>query len=207
MSFSGALGRAAPVLLAALSFPAPTAAQPSALAALAAIAAPASPAPPAASEYEVKAEFLHRFAQFVTWPPEAFAPAEGAPPAADDAPLTIGVLGSDPFGAVLDAAVAEARVGGRRFAVRRFKTLAELQPCHILFVAASEEPRLPAVLERLRETPTLTVGESRRFARRGGVIGFVLVENRLRFEISATAAERARLKVSSQLLRLAAAVR
>lgn len=162
--------------------------------------------PPAASEYEVKAEFLHRFAQFVTWPPEAFAP-KGAAPAADDAPLTIGVLGQDPFGAVLDAAVAEARVGGRRFAVRRFKTLAELQPCHILFVPAAEETRLPEVLERLRGTPTLTVGESRRFARRGGIIGFVLVEGRLRFEINESAAEQARLKVSSQLLRLAKVVR
>lgn len=168
--------------------------------------APAADEPPAASEYAVKAEFLHRFAQFVTWPPEAFPPG-GAAPAADDAPLTVGVLGADPFGSVLDAAMAEARVGGRRFVVRRFRTLAELQPCHILFVPATEEPRLPEVLERLRGTPTLTVGETRRFARQGGVIGFRLVEDRLRFEINASAAERARLKVSSQLLRLATVVR
>lgn len=199
MSSSGALGRAAPVLFAAFSFAAPAAAQPSALAALAAIAAPAAPAPPAASEYEVKAEFLHRFAQFVAWPPDAFA--------GEDAPLTIGVLGQDPFGPFLDTAVAEARVGGRRFAVQRFQTLAELQPCHILFVAASEEPRLAAVFERLRGSPTLTVGETRRFARRHGAIGFVLEEGRLRFEINASAAERAGLKLSSQLLKLAKVVR
>lgn len=156
-------------------------------------------APQSASEYEVKAEFLHRFSQFVAWPSEAFA--------SEDAPLVIGVLGRDPFGARLEAVVADARAAGRPYAVRRFKTADELAPCHILFIPASEEPRLGWVLEKLKGTPTLTVGETRGFARRGGAINFLLEGDRLRFEINATAAEAAGLKVSSQLLKLAKAVR
>lgn len=162
-------------------------------------APPTAEQPLAASEYEVKAEFLHRFSQFVVWPPEAFA--------SSDAPLTIGVLGQDPFGPRLEAAVADARVAGRSFAVRRFKNADELTPCHILFIAGSEEPRLAAVLERVKGTPTLTIGETRRFAKEGGAIGFVLAAGRVRFEINPASAEKAGLKVSSHLLKLAKVVR
>jgi hypothetical protein len=163
-----------------------------------AAARPAAAPPPGASEYEVKAEFLRRFSQFIAWPPTAFA--------AEDEPLTIGVLGRDPFGPLLDAAAADSRADGRRLTVVRFASVSELRPCHILFIPGGEQRRLAEILRRLGGAPTLTVGEARRFAHGGGIIGFVLVEGRLRFEINEEAARRAGLKVSSQLLKLATEV-
>ena len=103
--------------------------------------------------------------------------------------------------------MAGSGAAGRRLAVVRFASVSELGPCHILFIPGAEQRRLGEVLRRLGGAPTLTVGEARRFARGGGIIGFVLVEGRLRFEINEDAAHRAGLKVSSQLLKLATAVR
>ncbi len=92
-------------------------------------------------------------------------------------------------------------------AVRRFAGVEALEPCQILFVSPSEDKRLAQILRRLRGASVLTVGETRDFAVRGGVIGLLVSEGRVRFEINVAAAERASLRVSSKLLRLGRIVR
>jgi hypothetical protein len=151
----------------------------------------ASATPP--TEYEIKAAFLYNFAKFVQWPEECFTDS--------GSPIVIGVLGADPFGGVLDATVEGRTAAGRRLAVRRLRNIGESQ-CHILFISASERVRAPHILSALRDTPCLTVSESLDPRARGVMINFVLVENRVRFEINLRAAEQARLILNSQLLRL-----
>jgi hypothetical protein len=58
-------------------------------------------------------------------------------------------------------------------------------------------------LKNARTQPVLTVGESPDFVRQGGIINFILEEGKVRFEIDPANAERARLRISSRLLRLA----
>jgi YfiR/HmsC-like len=150
------------------------------------------------SEYEVKAAMLYNFARFVDWPPQ-FLPE---PPA----PLVLGVLGPDPFGPILESTLRGVTVNGRPIEVRRFATLAELKICHILFISADAKS-LPLVFETLEKSGVLTVGDTEKFARHGGVIGFTLNENKVHFEINLDAAERAGLKISSKLLKLATVTR
>lgn len=150
----------------------------------------------ASLEYAVKAAFLYNFAHFVEWPSEPAAPS----------PFVIGLLGEDPFGAALDKAVEGKTVRGRSLVVRRFAKLEDLAPCPILFVGASEAPRLSLVLARLRGSPVLVVGDADGFAREGGTVGFFIEDNRVRFEINLNAAGAAGLKVSSRLLAVARVV-
>jgi hypothetical protein len=159
--------------------------------------AQAGSSPP--GEYEVKAAFLYNFAKFVEWPAEAFDDA--------DAPLTIGVLGEDPFGDTLEQTVKGKTANGRKLAIRRFHKVRDLQPCHILFISSSEKRHLSEILDRLKGSSVLTVGEVEGFAKRGGVINFFVEDNRIRFEVNVDAAKRAKLKMSSKLLRLARIVR
>jgi len=149
-------------------------------------------------EYQVKAAFLFNFAKFAEWPADAFAGPE--------APITICVAGDDPFGESLDAAVRGETVGGRRLAVQRTRGLAKLRDCQIVFVAGSERGRRHAILSSLEGAAVLSVGEDDGFLTDGGVVRFVLDQNRVRFEINLAAAEDNRLKLSSKLLRLARAV-
>jgi len=146
-------------------------------------------------EHDVKAVFLLNFARFVEWPDRAFA--------ATNAPVVIGILGNDPFGAVLDQAVAGETIGGRPLVIRRGQRLADVQPCHVLFVCQSETPRLGAILPAAQAGNALTVGETEAFARAGGIIRFITEGNRVRFTINAEAAGKAQLRVSAKLLKLA----
>lgn len=153
----------------------------------------------AAPEYRVKAVFLFQFAQFVEWPGPAMAP-DRAP---DAAPFEICVLGEDPFHEYLDETVQGEAVKGRQLTVRRYHRAEELTNCSILFIAQSEADQLDSILGVLRGQSVLTVGDSTRFAERGGAIQFVTVNNKIKLRINAEAAKAAQLTISSKLLGLA----
>ncbi len=152
-----------------------------------------------APEYEVKAAFLYNFAKFVEWPANAFAQSS--------APLRICVLGQDPFGDTLNRIVQGKSISGRTIVNQRLQSPAEAHPCHILFISGSNLEALNKALQSTRDLPLLTVGESDVFLELGGVINFVLEQDRVRFEISLGAAESHRLKLSSKLLAVARAVK
>jgi hypothetical protein len=150
------------------------------------------------SEYLIKAGFIYNFAKFVDWPANSFSQG--------DSPIVIGVLGTDPFGNVLDRIVEDKKIGSRGFVVRRFKwgkDLKDLKECKILFVSASEKAHIDEIVQSVKGLPILTVGETPSFAERGGIIRFTLEDNRVRFEVNVDAARQAELNISSRLLTLA----
>ena len=149
----------------------------------------------ASREYQVKAAFIFNFAQFVEWPADSFGGA--------DSPLVIGVVGSNPFGDVLEHAVAGKRAGGRNIVLKHFRSAQAMERCHILFVSGSERDSMQLIVERSARENTLTVGDFDGFTFANGMIRFVTQDNRLRFEVNIEALNRARLKASAKLLKLA----
>ena len=150
------------------------------------------------SEYLIKAGFIYNFAKLVEWPTSAFAQP--------DSPFVIGILGNDPFGATLDTIVADKKIDGRAFAVRRLrwsKDSKDLKGCNILFVSSSEKEHIDSVVETMKGLPILTIGDAPGFAKRGGIINFTLEDNKVRFEVNVEAAKHADLTISSRLLTLA----
>jgi hypothetical protein len=148
---------------------------------------------PAPEEYQVKAAFLCNFARFVHWPESALP---------DSLPLSIGVLGDDPFGPALEEAVAGQVVDAHPFRILRSRRLAELSGCHILFLSPVGAPRPEEILAELAASPVLTIDDGGGAAVHGAVITFVIDENKVRFRINAEAANRAGLKLSARLLAL-----
>ena len=155
------------------------------------------PALAAPTAQQVEAVFLFYFSQFVDWPAGAFADQRS--------PIVIGVLGNDPFDGALDQAVAGERVNGRPIVVRRLKSLADASGCHILYISSSEAAQLPQILSTLKGRDVLTVSDLDNFVQSGGMIRFMLIDQRVRLRINAPAAQAAGLKLSSKLLQAAAA--
>lgn len=151
-----------------------------------------------ADEYRVKAAFLFHFAQLVDWPPEVMG--------ANELPLVFCIVGEDPFAGSLESTVQGKQVAGRSIVVRHIKESDNLSTCHLLFISFHEKKHVAEILSRLKTPPVLTVGETDDFVRQGGMIGFCLQENRIRFDINLLAARRSSLKISSRLLALARSV-
>jgi hypothetical protein len=146
-----------------------------------------------ADEYRVKAAILYNLAKFIEWPDDVFG--------AQTDPLIVCVLGTDPFGPVLDQTLSGHLVGGRPITAKR---VGEVTPaCHMLFISTSEHKRLPVLVDELRGMSVLTVSDDEDFIAQGGMIGLVTEGERVRFAINSEAADHARLKVSARLLALA----
>ncbi|MCE0499621.1 MAG: YfiR family protein [Methylacidiphilales bacterium] len=145
-------------------------------------------------EYQIQAAFLFHFAQFVKWPGNSFT--------GPDAPFSIGILGDDPFGAVIDATVQGETINNHRLIVVRSQRIEDLEGCQIIFVSRSAEAQVGEILSQLGSRPVLTVSEVESFAHDGGDIDFYLSDGKVRFEINPQAARQCGLKISSQLLAL-----
>jgi hypothetical protein len=156
--------------------------------------APALHAQAPSREYALKAAFLFNFIKFVRWPETAFeTPGE---------PLSLCILGEDPFGDALKSLV-DKEVHNRPLAVHTRAAAGSPSACQVVFISREESPDLASVLSQMAGKPVLTVGETPGFAEKGGVINFFTQDQKLRFEINMDAARNAGLEISSNLLKLA----
>ena len=165
--------------------------------AVAVICVPAQPGAQSASdEYRLKAAFVYRFPQFVEWPAEASQASRT---------VDLCVLQPNPFGSELEQLVTGESLNGRPLRVRVVAGIDGLPGCHALFAGARSDTAA-AVLKAAAGRPILTIGETDRFLE-AGIIVLKVVERRVRFEVNTTNAQKAGLRISAQLLALAAAVR
>lgn len=150
-------------------------------------------------EYQVKAACLYNFAKFVDWPPRVFAD--------QNSPIVFGILGEDPFGNALEAIIKNKTINGRTLIIKRSRRVEDLKDCHILFISRSEQAHDAQILKSLAGLSILTVSDTEEFVAEGGIISFKMQNNKVRFEVNVATAQRAALKISSELLDLAIAVR
>jgi hypothetical protein len=143
----------------------------------------------------VEAAYLYNFGKFVRWPE---APGQ--------APLRICIAGQSALGQALAHLVTGEHIGDRRLEVRILDRVEDAASCSILYVGAAERTHQDEYLAMAAGKPVLTVGDSPDFLTRGGMIQFVMAENRVRFSVNLSAANRSGLSLSSELLKVAVSV-
>src|SRR5256886_2384291 len=148
-----------------------------------------------ADEYRVKAAFLYKFGSYIEWPSGSFARA--------DSPVTIGVMGAEALAEELAQIVAGRNVNGRPVRVRKLRPGDPIAGLHVLFVGRAESGRLAEILAAARGKALLTVTESEEGLELGSMINFVVVEDKVRFDIAPPPSESSNLKISARLLGVA----
>lgn len=150
---------------------------------------------PAQLEYKVKAGYLFNFAKFIQWPDGALATPE--------TPFVIGVLGDGEVTSVIQAVLEGKKVDRHPVQVRGLTADEAAKVCHLLFVSRAADKTPEEVRRVLGAAPVLLVGETDRFAERGGLLGFIREEERIRFQLHLDRATAAGFKVSSKLSNVA----
>lgn len=148
--------------------------------------------PQTLSETQIKAGFVFNFTRFVEWPESAFATSTS--------PFMVCVVGAAPIAELLTETSVGKAVDGRPLTIKSMKPTDDLRVCHVLYLGAAGERQEIRVLEMLKGSSVLTVSEIQKFALAGGMIGFVVQENKVKLEINLEAATHAGLKVSSKLI-------
>lgn len=150
------------------------------------------------SESEIKIAYLYNFARYVEWPTSAFA--------SDTAPITICVLGDTQFTNEAKGIIGDRTVGEHGVEVVTRPGVGQTGSCHILYIPESARDQHGEVISSLGSHSVFTVSESEGFAQQGGVANFIREDRKIRFEINRKAANKAGLKVSARLLRVAKVV-
>jgi hypothetical protein len=145
------------------------------------------------SEHQIKAAFLYKFLGFIEWPAGVFATA--------DQPIVVGVAGADPIAEELGQMVANRNVNGRPLSARKLRRGDPVVGIHLLFIG--RDARHADWLAAVRALPVLVVSESEEAFAQGSAINFVIVDNKVRFDVAPGAAELNNLKISSRLLTVA----
>ncbi|MCZ6784573.1 MAG: YfiR family protein [Proteobacteria bacterium] len=146
---------------------------------------------------EIKAGVMRHIVQATEFPEGTFSNP--------DAALIFAVVGRDPFGSVLDKTFGTALYRGRRIEIRRYPDLESVMPCHVLFVASSEQRDLEALLELVTGLGVLTLGDTAGFVTRGGMINVQRKGRRIGYEVNLRAAQNEGISFSSKVLALATA--
>jgi hypothetical protein len=148
--------------------------------------------------YRVKIGFLVNFLRFSDWPEAALPPGSS---------FRLAVAGDDATFALISGALAGKVVNGRTVAVERADQQSQGAPPHLLFITRSAPAGAQTLAQRYTSAPVLTLGERDGFARGGGILNFVLVDEAVRFEVNLTAAQRAGIRISSRVSKMAILVR
>jgi len=148
-------------------------------------------------EYALKAGVLYHIIEYVEWPSSSLS---NNPPS-----ITIGLMGQIPFADTLEVLNGKM-IQGRKLVVKRVADSQEAAGCHVVFIGASEKPRISEIVGDLKNRPVLTVSEVEGFAEQGGMVNLIAGPNRIIMEINRQVASQAKLGMSSQLLKLAKVV-
>lgn len=147
-------------------------------------------------EYQLKAVFLWRLAQFTQWPSGAF---EGP-----DSPIVICVLGENPFGEALDMTVRGETAHGRKFAVQQHRAIDQIKGCHILYITSSGTRQAKEISAAVTGRSVLTVRDSNGLpSSYEPIVRFITEQNRIKLRINLSVATSARLVFDPRLLRAA----
>jgi hypothetical protein len=136
--------------------------------------------------------FIYNFTRLTEWPAE-FKTGD----------FVIGVLGSGEVFTELKNYTTGKMVGTQPIKVLKFGSSAEVAKCHILFVAYGKTKDIPDAMAKLGEKGTLIVAENRASIEKGAAINFVIVEDKLKFELKTGNATNAGLKIHSNLENMA----
>lgn len=147
---------------------------------------------PTMQEYDVKSVYIYNFSKYIDH--------TGSDTLSN---FVIGVLGDSPIVKPLQNLAREHEVNDRTIDIRHWQTLDEIENCHFMFIAPTTDARLDSVLTKVQDWKVLTIADTPGYAAAGVAINFVVIEDKVRFELNFDALNRAKLNVSSKLVKLA----
>ena len=147
----------------------------------------------AVTQPALRAAFLYNFAKFTEWP------IDGAPAG----PLKLCVVDDSAVEGALEELVGTSLINSRAVTVSQGESGKGLRTCSVLYLGEVASNRAAAILDELQGAPVLTVSNGDEFVRGGGMVGLFVEDGRMRFAINPEAAQRAGVRLSSRLLKLA----
>lgn len=149
------------------------------------------------NESKLQAVYMYNFLKFVHWPDNGFSSIQDH--------YEICIIGKNPFGSLLDSWKTK-KINNKTINISYSSSSKRIKKCHMVFIGQTDNKSYINSLNDLQGRGILTVSANKKFAQRGGIIGFVMYKNRVRFNINRTIAQKKGLDINSKLLELAISI-
>jgi hypothetical protein len=143
--------------------------------------------------YKIHSLFMYKFTQYIEWP-------------SNSGDFVIGVVGNSPITSELEAIAATKKVDTRNIVVKKMSASSDFSGCQMVFISEGQSSNITTIATKLQGKPVLLVSESPGAAKKGSGINFVIVDDKMKFELNKGAVEKQGLKVSGDLTKLAIVV-
>lgn len=143
-------------------------------------------------EYELKSVYIYNFSKYI----EKIAPDH-------DPEFVIGVFGESPMIKALRSLAEKKKVADRPIVIKQWMAFQDIDSCHFLFIARASATELDSILKKAADSQILTISDTENYAQEGVAVNFVTIDDKIRFKLNLDAIDRAHLKVSSKLIKLA----
>ena len=140
----------------------------------------------------VKSVFIYNFTKYIHWPSDDTSSV-----------FIIGILGESNITIPLKEIARKKTVSGRKIQIKQYESIRDVDQCHILFISSREKKVIPDILSKVKNKSILTVSDMDDFSEQGGIINFILIEGKIKFEINLASLKHAKLTAGSELLKLA----
>ena len=143
---------------------------------------------------DLKAAYLYKIIKFIEWPQNAFSEPNST--------FKLCVVGENPFGTYFYG-LMDQKIQGHTLHIEHRSTYEKLTECHMLYIAITEKPVIIKLIKQLQYLPILTISDSPNFVKNQGMIGFIVQQNRIGFEINLNAALSSHITIRAELLEVA----
>ena len=143
--------------------------------------------------YKIHSLFMYKFTQYIEWP-------------AGEGDFVIGVVGNSPIIAELEAVATTKKVNTRTIVIKKMAASADFSACQMVFVSEGQSSSVAGIAAKISGKPILLVSENPGAAKKGAGINFVIIDDKMKFELNKAAVEKQGLKVSGDLTKLAIVV-
>ncbi len=146
-------------------------------------------------EYKIKTAFTLNFLKFVEWPNGK--KAEGI-----NEEIILSVLGDGEINEALKLIEGQI-VNEKKISIRFINSISEIKSSDALFINTSKSKKLETIIQKLNETPILTISDIEGFCENGGMINIVIIDDSIDFEVNLEATQRSNISLSYKLLKQA----
>lgn len=146
------------------------------------------------SHDEIKAAHILKFQKYATWPEEALP---------ESTPIVIGVVGADEVVASLEQLAAKREHSKQPVIIKKLEPSGSLNGIHLLYIGQDRTLELTDWLAQASGKPILFVTDTGNNMPPGSMINFIEEDDRIRFDVSLTAAELSQIELSAALLTVA----
>lgn len=120
---------------------------------------------------KLKSTYLYQFAKILQWPNLK-------------ASFTIGVWSGDEITPLLQKIATLKKVGTRDLIIKQISRISEVDGCQIIFLSAKAKGNIRAVVEASKGKNVLIVGESPDMIEKGVGINFLIIKERVLYDVS-----------------------